>query len=95
MEALKRHWHDNQSLTETFALLNDPQKGVFVENYKSWAGTIHTTAYDPLKLEAWIALGGNRQPTIVNFANWLQGENLSIDKIKGEIHTDLNFAYME
>ncbi|MEK5444100.1 C45 family peptidase [Fredinandcohnia sp. FSL W7-1320] len=80
---------------EAFRLLNDTDKGVFSKLYGSWAGTIHTSAYFPKKLEAWCALGGDQEPTIFNFAEWLNGTDFSIAKIEGEVDTDIPFVNME
>ncbi len=80
---------------EAFRLLNETNKGVFSKLYGSWAGTIHTSAYFPNKLEAWCALGGDQKPNIFNFAEWLNGTDFSIAKIEGEVDTDIPFVNME
>lgn len=95
MKALQTHWQPDHSIDETFALLNDRAKGVFVEDYKSWSGTIHTSAYIPKQLEAWIALGGNQQPKKFSFKDWLQGNDLLITTIEGEINAHLGFIHMD
>src|SRR5690625_4243151 len=76
LQALENHWKDSHSMEETFALMQDPKKGVFVEEYKNWAGTIHTSSYDPKKLEAWIALGRIKPPIMFSFQEWLSGKDL-------------------
>lgn len=95
MDELEAHWHENAKIEETFELLNDTKKGVFVSDYKSWAGTIHTSAYLPEQLEAWISLGGDQKPTKFNFQDWLHGENLKQKKLQGEIDTNLGFYHMD
>jgi len=80
---------------DAFRLLNDADKGIFSKLYGSWAGTIHTSAYLPREMKAWIALGGNQEPIQFDFARWLNGENLGLDKIKGEIDTDIPFVHMD
>lgn len=95
MNALEKNWNNSHSLDEAFSLLNDPNKGVFVEDYRSWAGTIHTSAYIPKNLEAWIALGREGQQTIFSFRDWLKGHDLDMTKIKGEINTNLGFIHMD
>jgi len=77
-----------------FRLLNDTDKGVFVENYKSWSGTIHTSAYFPKEKKIWFALGGNQEPITLDFGKWLHGENTNKHQIHGEIDTDIGFANM-
>ncbi len=95
LQVMQQNWHEDLTIEQAFTLLNDPNKGVFVEDYQSWAGTIHTTAYCPNKLEAWIALGGNQQPTKFLFSDWLNGGSLPVMKIHGEVNTDQGFAHMD
>lgn len=95
LQAMEQFWHQDLTIEQAYGLLNDPKKGVFVEDYQSWAGTIHTTAYLPKNLEAWIALGGNQQPIKFRFADWLRGEKLSVKRIHGEVNTDQGFAHMD
>ncbi|MBB6453267.1 putative choloylglycine hydrolase [Salirhabdus euzebyi] len=80
---------------DAFRLLNDTDKGVFSTLYESWAGTIHTSAYFPKTLKTWFALGGDQEPTVFDFAKWLNGENESREKITGEVDTDIPFAHMD
>jgi predicted choloylglycine hydrolase len=80
---------------EAFRLLNDTDKGVFSKLYGSWAGTIHTTAYFPSELEAWYALGGDRKPEKFDFAAWLNGEDIPLKWVEGEVETEIPFVNME
>ncbi|WP_010283678.1 C45 family autoproteolytic acyltransferase/hydolase [Bacillus timonensis] len=80
---------------EAFRLLNDSDKGVFSKLYGSWAGTIHTSAYFPKNLEAWCALGGDKEPIIFNFDEWLKGTDFPNSKIVGDVDTDIPFVNME
>ncbi len=80
---------------DAFRLLNDTDKGVFSDLYGSWAGTIHTSAYLPKDMKAWIALGGNQEPTQFDFAKWLQGEDIELNRITGEVDTDIPFIHMD
>ncbi|GAB3805974.1 C45 family autoproteolytic acyltransferase/hydolase [Virgibacillus kimchii] len=80
---------------EAFRLLNDTDKGVFSKLYGDWAGTIHTSAYFPEKLEAWYALGGDRKPEKFDFAAWLKGKDLPVNKVEGEVDTEIPFVNME
>ena len=61
---------------DAFRLLNDTDQGVFSDLYSSWAGTIHTSAYLPKDMKAWIALGGNQEPIQFDFAKWLEGQDV-------------------
>lgn len=83
------------SVAEAFRFMNDPEQGVFSKQYKSWAGTIHTSAYLPKEKQAWLALGENREPTIFDFSRWLQGENIATSKVYGAVDTDIGFAHMD
>lgn len=80
---------------DAFRLFNDTDKGLFSDLYSSWAGTIHTSVYFPKDMKAWMALGGNREPDEFDFGKWLSGEDLEIDKITGEIDTDIPFLHMD
>ncbi|MFC4620332.1 C45 family autoproteolytic acyltransferase/hydrolase [Camelliibacillus cellulosilyticus] len=78
-----------------FRLLNDRNKGVFSELYGSWAGTIHTTAYLPQSMEAWIALGGDQAPIKFDVNKWLEGQDFDMKRITGDIDTDMPFLHMD
>ena len=80
---------------DAFRLLNDTDQGVFSDLYGSWAGTIHTSAYLPKDMKAWIALGGNQDPTQFDFAKWLDGQDVEIERIIGEVDTDIPFVHMD
>ncbi|AZU64566.1 C45 family autoproteolytic acyltransferase/hydolase [Neobacillus mesonae] len=88
---------ENQGLSgsEAYQLLNASDQGVFSTLYGSWAGTIHTAAYFPQELEVWFALGGDQVPSKFNFSKWLNGEDLTIERIEGEVDTDIPFVHME
>ena len=43
-------------------------------------------------LTAYIAIGENKHPTKINFANWLNGQALSTDTLFGQLDTELTFA---
>lgn len=80
---------------EAFQLLNGTENGVFSKLYDQWAGTIHTSAYFPSTLEAWIALGGDQEPEKFRFASWLAGNDFTDSKITGTIDTEIPFVHME
>ncbi|WP_243355258.1 C45 family autoproteolytic acyltransferase/hydolase [Bacillus litorisediminis] len=80
---------------DAFRLLNDTDKGIFSDLYGSWAGTIHTSGYLPREMKAWFALGGDQEPIEFDFTKWLAGEDLVIDKILGEVDTDIPFLHMD
>jgi len=80
---------------QAFRMMNDTDQGVFSKKYGAWAGTLHTAAYFPKEMKAWLALGGDRLPFIFNFDQWLKGENVNVKRIKGELDTNLPFINME
>ena len=92
MMEIKVVQHLIQDAESAFRLMNDTDKGVFSELYKSWAGTIHTAAYFPETLETWFALGGDRDPVVFDFQKWLDGEDFDFHALDGELATDIEFA---
>ncbi|MBB6451065.1 putative choloylglycine hydrolase [Geomicrobium halophilum] len=80
---------------DAFRLLNDTDNDIFSTKYKSWAGTIHTSAYIPSEMKAWIGLGGDQDPIEFDFTKWLEGEDVDKDRITGEVDTDLPFVHMD
>ncbi|RKQ33915.1 C45 family autoproteolytic acyltransferase/hydolase [Oceanobacillus halophilus] len=95
LNAMKKHKSEVSDVHTAFQMMNDTDKGVFSKEYKNWVGTIHTSAYLPKELKAWIALGGNQEPVVFDFEKWLQGENVTMEKFHGQIDTDLPFAHMD
>jgi len=78
-----------------FRLLNDTDRGVFSKLYSSWAGTIHTSGYFPKDMKTWMALGGNQEPVEFNFGTWLEGQDIEMAHITGEVDTDIPFVHMD
>ncbi|MEC1373240.1 C45 family autoproteolytic acyltransferase/hydrolase [Heyndrickxia oleronia] len=95
LEVLCHHQEHLEGAMEAFRLLNDTDKGVFSNLYGSWAGTIHTSGYLPRKMEAWFALGGDHEPVKLDFAKWLSGEDLSLERMIGTVDTDIPFVHMD
>jgi predicted choloylglycine hydrolase len=95
MAAIKRQEHSATDGYQAFRMMNDSDKGIFSDQYKNWAGTIHTSAYFPKELKAWFALGGDREPVIFDFGKWLEGEKIRLKRILGEVDTDLPFVHMD
>lgn len=86
---------ENMNVKDAFRLLNAKDKGIFSDLYSSWAGTIHTSAYLPKDMKVWIALGGDQEPIHFDFAKWLDGHDVVVDRIIGEIDTDIPFLHMD
>jgi len=95
MDAICQQYHPDMSAKQAFHLLNDTDKGVFSDQYRNWSGTIHTAAYFPEEQKTWFALGGNKEPVEIDFGNWLQGNDLSIDRLHGDVDTTLGFVHMD
>ncbi|WP_186576109.1 C45 family autoproteolytic acyltransferase/hydolase [Aquibacillus kalidii] len=95
MDIIQGQKHSLKDANQAFRLLNDSDKGIFSDEYRNWAGTIHTSAYIPERLEAWIALGGDQEPTIFDFESWVAGQDLKKDQITGEVDTDIHFVHMD
>lgn len=89
--AIEKQQSSIENVYDAFRALNDTDKGVFSKKYGSWAGTIHTTAYLSDTLQAWIALGGDRLPLILDFEKWLSGQDLQVKQIKGELDSTNGF----
>lgn len=90
-EAINTQQETIEHAYDAFKILNDSDKGVFSKKYGAWAGTIHTTAYLPDNKQAWIALGGDRLPLILDFGKWLAGKDLHAKQIKGELEATNGF----
>ncbi len=95
LEAIHSQKSETKEAMRAFRLFNDTDKGVFSTLYKSWAGTIHTSLYLPKESKVWFALGGNQQPVVFDFGSWLQGTDLTVQKIHGAIDTDIGFAHID
>jgi predicted choloylglycine hydrolase len=95
LNAIEQQKEQTRDAYNSFRLFNDEDKGVFSKLYKSWAGTIHTSAYFPKEKKAWFALGGNQEPMEFDFGSWLAGEAVESRKILGEIDTEIGFAHID
>lgn len=95
LDVMKSHQGERLDAHDAFRLLNDSDKGVFSDLYGSWAGTIHTSAYLPGEMKAWFALGGDREPSIFDFGHWLDGQDIEMNRITGEVDTDIPFLHMD
>jgi len=95
LEIMENNQLNDLDGNEAFRLLNDPDHGVFSKLYGSWAGTIHTAAYFPQELKAWFVLGSGQEPYTLEFSKWLDGKDLPIEKMEGEVDTEIPFVNME
>src|SRR5699024_5979346 len=91
LTVINEHQHLELASEDAFQLLNQTDKGLFSDQYHNWAGTIHTSAYFPITLKTWFALGGDQSSTEFNFADWLTGEDFSISRVEGQVDTAIPF----
>lgn len=95
LNAIEQHPEKTDDAYRAFRLFNDVDKGVFSKLYKSWAGTIHTSAYLPKELAVWFAIGADQEPAIFDFGEWLAGEEVTEQTICGLVDTDIGFAHLD
>jgi predicted choloylglycine hydrolase len=95
LAVMENERENHAGIEDAFRLMNDSDRGVFSDLYGSWAGTIHTSAYLPKEMKAWFALGGDREPVVFDFADWLKGKDVNLTQIKGEVDTDIPFVHMD
>jgi predicted choloylglycine hydrolase len=99
-ESIKRQQamlHQEKDLVnayQAYQMMNHTNKGVFSSKYGAWAGTLHTSAYFPKEMKAWISIGGDQKPVIVDFQKWLTGANVIVKQIKGKLDSDSIFVNM-
>lgn len=84
--------NEHMSLEDAIRYFNDPQYEIYSKLFKSWSGTIHTSAYIPDQLQMKIALGENGMLHTFNFQDWLDGKPIDLNSISGQIDTDILFA---
>ncbi|WP_411860898.1 C45 family autoproteolytic acyltransferase/hydolase [Mammaliicoccus sciuri] len=84
--------NDEMSLQDAFRYFNDPQYEIYSKLFKSWSGTIHTSAYIPSQLKMKIALGENGTIHTFDFKEWLDGKSITLPTITGQIDSDILFA---
>ncbi|WP_079526358.1 C45 family autoproteolytic acyltransferase/hydolase [Halobacillus hunanensis] len=95
MDAMNSQREHLAGAYDAFRLMNDTDKGVFSKQYRNWAGTIHTSGYLPNEMKTWFALGGDAEPVEFDFAKWLDGEDLKLERIHGEVDTDIPFVHLD
>ncbi|WP_077325240.1 C45 family autoproteolytic acyltransferase/hydolase [Virgibacillus siamensis] len=80
---------------EAFRVMNSMKYGVFSKKYDAAAGTIHTSVYFPKELKAWFVIGPDRKPVIFDFREWLNGKDMHVKRVKGELEFPEPFINME
>lgn len=84
--------HADLDKATAFKLFNDPQYEIYSKLFRSWSGTIHTSMYEPQSLTAYMTLGENQKPQPIDFASWLQGNEVPLKQFTGQLDTELTFA---
>lgn len=95
LAVIEQNASDAAEAYRAYRLFNDTGRGLFSDLYKSWAGTIHTSVYLPHEEEVWFALGGDRDPVVFNFGEWLGGKPVTAKRIEGTIDTGIGFAHTD
>ncbi|WP_309089712.1 C45 family peptidase [Domibacillus sp.] len=94
LQTLQHFSETSQSSIERYMLFNDPAYGVFKKKYASWAGTLHTTVYEPASLRMLLGVGESAHPLPIDFGRWLAGERLPITRLFGKIDSKESFLHM-
>ena len=93
LDHIRDHIEKKLSPHEAFSLFNEDEYGIFKEDYRNSAGTLHTVAYVPETLQVIVGIGRKAKPLIFSFEDWVKGEQLTITKIKGTVNTDEPFPF--
>ena len=94
LHSLQQHSETAQDALERFKLFNDPAYGIFKKKYASWAGTLHTSVYEPASLNVLLGIGEGARPISIDFGRWLAGERLPITRLFGHIDSNELFVHM-
>lgn len=76
---------------ELVDLFSNKDHGLYVDNYRSWSGTIHTSYYDKNHLTTDIRIGSGGFNHF-DFGAWIGGDTSLPSRITSEIDTDLPFT---
>ncbi|WP_046173932.1 C45 family autoproteolytic acyltransferase/hydolase [Domibacillus indicus] len=83
-----------RSMEGAYELFNNPAYCIFKKKYGSWAGTLHTTVYDPRSLRVLVGVGEQAHPFPIDFNQWLTGERLPVTRVFGQIDSAEAFVHM-
>lgn len=84
---------ENPTKEELLNRFTSKEIGLFVDNYRSWAGTIHTVYYDSSDLSMDIRIGSGKFNHL-SLLDFLKGQD-SHKKIASIIDTDLKFTNVD
>ncbi|TYR80756.1 acyl-CoA--6-aminopenicillanic acid acyl-transferase [Priestia megaterium] len=93
LDTIREHIDQPLSSIEAFYLFNKDDYGIFKEDYRNSAGTLHTVVYEPETLKVIVGIGGEAKPFTLSFGGWLKGEAVNITKIKGTVQTEESFPF--
>lgn len=80
---------------DAYHLLNDLDKGIFATKYGAWSGTLHTTLFETEKRLAGFTIGADKLPYMIDFGRWVDGEDIYVKRINGNINASIPFAHMK
>ncbi|KSU89079.1 MULTISPECIES: C45 family autoproteolytic acyltransferase/hydolase [Priestia] len=95
LENIRNQIDQALSIRDSYQVFNDPAYGVFKEDYKNSAGTLHTVAYEPHMLQVAVGIGRSAEPFTFSFKEWIEGKPLDKSYLKGIIHTTEEFPFEE
>ncbi|MCM3595897.1 C45 family autoproteolytic acyltransferase/hydrolase [Metabacillus idriensis] len=81
------------SASDAFIFFNSTSSTIFKKEYQNWAGTLHTAVYMPKTLQVMIGVGGDSQPIIFSFKEWLIGKDCYVKKIRGTLETNIELPF--
>ncbi|MBP2076372.1 C45 family autoproteolytic acyltransferase/hydolase [Oceanobacillus polygoni] len=76
---------NNLTAMAAYRFFNDEESPLFFTNYQEYFGTLHTVVYCPQNLTAIIGVGGNCEPYMLSFNEWLSGDADLPDVMRGTI----------
>ncbi|WP_050181262.1 C45 family autoproteolytic acyltransferase/hydolase [Domibacillus robiginosus] len=94
LHTLQKYSESLQNAFERFKLFNDPSYGIFKNKYASWAGTLHTTIYEPASRHVLLGVGEQARPIPIDFGRWVAGERFPITRVFGHIDSNELFVHM-
>lgn len=92
---LERKREEQLTPAAVFQLFNQKKYNIYSEDYSNWAGTIHTSLYNPIKGEVWFAIGADKLPVVLSFNDWIGGKNFPFSRFRGMLNTKESLPFMD
>ncbi|USK31757.1 C45 family autoproteolytic acyltransferase/hydrolase [Bacillus sp. F19] len=92
-EQLSEAFRKDFTASEAFTFFNSRSSVIFKKEYHNWAGTLHTAVYIPKSLQVLIGVGGDTQPLVFSFKEWLKGKDSYLKKIRGTLETNIELPF--